>query len=102
MFPGAGCGPMSVGGWVVVGLFWVTFVGVVLWALSRLFPPSRGGGGPHEDTDDLDLRLAREQMDLLRTEPGAANSPPQGITGAGGQELTLQPTQVRKRSKVPD
>ena len=102
MFPGAGCGPMSVGGWVVAGLFWVTFVGVVLWAMSRLFPPSRGGGGLPEDTDDLDHRLAREQMDLLRTERGAASSTPQGITGAGGQKPTPRPTQVRTRSKVPD
>ena len=93
---------MSVGGWVVVGLFWVTFVGVVLWALSRLFPPSRGGGGLQEDTDDLDLRLAREQMDVLRTQPRAANSPSQGVTGAGAQKLTLQPTQARTRSRAPD
>ena len=102
MFPGLGCGPMSVGGWVVVGLFWVTFVGVVLWVLSRLFHPSRGGGGLHEETDDVDLRLAQEQMDLLRTEPWAATSPSQGVIGAGAQELTQQPAQARTRSKAPD
>ena len=102
MFPGAGCGQISVGGWVLVGLFWVTFVGLVLWALSRLFPRSRRGGGLHDETDDLDLRLAREQIDLLRTEPWATNSPPQSGTGVRGQKLPLQPTQVRTRSKAPD
>ena len=93
---------MSMGGWILVGLFWVTFVGLVVWALSRLFPRSRGGGGLHEDTDDLDLLLAREQMDLLRTKTRTANSPSQGVTGAGAQKLTLQPPQVRTRSKVPN
>ena len=102
MFPGVGCGPMSVGGWVLVGLFWATFLGLVLWALSRLFPRSRGGGGLHGDADNLDLRFAREQMYLSRTEAGAANSPPQSVTEAGGQKSTLQPPQVRARSRAPD
>ena len=64
MFPGAGCGQMSVGGWVLMGLFWATFLGLVLWALSRLFAPAQRDGGLHEDAEDLDLRLARGQMDL--------------------------------------
>jgi hypothetical protein len=64
MFPGAGCGQMSVGGWVLMGLFWVTFLGLVLWALTRLFSSSRGDGSLHEDSDDLALRLAREHGSL--------------------------------------
>jgi hypothetical protein len=63
MIPGAWCGQMGVGGWVLMGLFWATFLGLLLWALSRLFAPARGDGGLREDADDLDLRLARGQMD---------------------------------------
>lgn len=39
---GAWCGQLGVGGWVLMGLFWVTFLGLVLWALSRLFAPPGG------------------------------------------------------------
>ena len=102
MFPGVGCGQISVGGWVLVGLFWAAFLGLVLWALSRLFPPSRGVGGVPEDAGDHDLRLARERMDLAKTQAWAGNSPPQRVTESRGQELTEEPTQVRERSKAPD
>ena len=63
MFPGAGCGQMSVGGWVLMGLFWVTFLGLVLWALSRLFTPARPADGRDGDAEDLDQRLARGELD---------------------------------------
>ena len=65
MFPGAWCGHLGVGGWVVIGLFWATFLGLVLWALARLFAPARVTGGRNGDADDLDLRLARGEMDLF-------------------------------------
>ena len=39
MFLGPWCGQLGVGGWVLIGLFWATFVGLVLWAMSRLFAP---------------------------------------------------------------
>lgn len=64
MFAGAWCGQLGVGGWVLMGLFWVTFLGLVLWAVSRLFAPARGAGGLDRDGDDLDVRLARGQLDL--------------------------------------
>ena len=78
MFPGAGCGQMSLGGWVLMGLFWVTFVGLVLWVLTRLFSSGRWDGSFHEDSDDLALRSAREQMDLSSAEVWAG-SKPQGV-----------------------
>ena len=65
MFPGSWCGHLGVGAWVLMGLFWSTFLGLVLWALSRLFAPVRLAGGRDDDGDDLDLRLSRGQMDLL-------------------------------------
>ena len=64
MIPGAWCGQLGVGGWILMGLFWATFVGLVLWALSRMFAPVRDDNVVHEDSDDLDQPWAREQMDL--------------------------------------
>ena len=64
MILGAWCGQLGVGGWVLMGLFWATFVGLVLWALSRLFAPVREDEVLHEGADDLDQRWAHEQMDL--------------------------------------
>jgi hypothetical protein len=64
MILGAWCGQLGVGGWVLMGLFWATFVGLVLWALSRLFAPVRRDEVLHESADDLDQRWAPEQMDL--------------------------------------
>lgn len=64
MFPGAWCGHLGVGGWVVIGLFWATFLGLVLWALSRLFTPARPGDGRDRDAEDLDQRLARGELDF--------------------------------------
>jgi hypothetical protein len=64
MILGAWCGQLGVGGWILMGLFWATFVGLVLWALSRLFAPVREVDVVHESADDLDQRWAREQMDL--------------------------------------
>jgi hypothetical protein len=64
MILGAWCGQLGVGGWVLMGLFWATFLGLVLWALSRLFAPVREDEALHECADDLDQRWASEQMDL--------------------------------------
>ena len=80
MFAGAWCGQLGVGGWVLMGLFWVTFCGLVLWAVSRLFGSGRVTGSVEgdkrevDDVDDLDLRLARGELDVtqyrtLRDEP---------------------------------
>jgi uncharacterized membrane protein len=70
MFAGAWCGQLGLGGWVLMGLFWATFLGLVMWAVSRLFGPGRVAGGvdgdKHEvdDINDLDLRLARGELDV--------------------------------------
>jgi putative membrane protein len=80
MFAGAWCGQLGVGGWVLLGLFWATFLGLVLWAVSRLFGSGRVAdsvdGDNHDvaDVNDLDLRLARGELDVtqyrtLRDEP---------------------------------
>ncbi len=77
MFAGTWCGQYGLIGWVLMGLFWVTFLGLVVWAMSRLFAPTQVTDGhdvdvdDHEvgdrdvgDADDLVLRLARGQIDL--------------------------------------
>jgi uncharacterized membrane protein len=70
MFAGAWCGQVGVGGWVLLGLFWATFLGLVAWAVSRLFGPGRVAGGVDgdkrevDDVNDLDLRLARGELDV--------------------------------------
>src|SRR5665647_42241 len=70
MFAGVWCGQLGVGGWVLMGLFWATFLGLVLWAVSRLFGRDRGAGtGARDETevddaDNLDLRLARGELDV--------------------------------------
>lgn len=70
MFVGVWCGELGVGGWVLMGLFWATFLGLVLWAVSRLFRPASTTGGVDEaerevdDAHDLDLRLARGELDI--------------------------------------
>jgi uncharacterized membrane protein len=80
MFAGAWCGQLGVGGWVLMGLFWATFLGLVLWAVSRLFGSGRVTGSVEgdkrevDDVDDLDPRLARGELDVtqyrtLRDEP---------------------------------
>jgi hypothetical protein len=102
MFPGAGCGQISVGGWVLMGLFWATFVGLVLWALSRLFASTPRDRGLHEKSDALGLRLARGQVDPLSTEPCARNSPPDGVTAHSQSADERQPTQARIRSRAAD
>jgi len=83
MFAGAWCGQLGVGGWVLMGLFWATFLGLVLWAVSRLFGSGRVAGGADEDRheaddlDDLDLRLARGELNVtecrtLHEEPASS------------------------------
>ena len=70
MFANAWCGQLGLGGWVLMGLFWATFLGLVVWAVSRLFGFDRGPGDLDvdrrevDDAHDLDLRLARGELDV--------------------------------------
>ena len=69
MFAGAWCGQLGVTGWVLMGLFWATFLGLVLWAVSRLFGSGRAGGleGDRceaDDVDELGPRLAGGELDV--------------------------------------
>lgn len=92
MFPGAWCGQMGLGGWVLIGIFWAAFLGLVLWASSQLFAPARGDGGMREAAADLDLRLARGQMgpSEIRARREERPSPPD-ITERGAHEPPRSP-----------
>ena len=64
MFPGTWCGHLGVGAWALIGLFWATFLSLVVWAVGRLFTPSGPVGGRGSYDDELDLRLERGWVDL--------------------------------------
>jgi len=64
MWSNAWCGAMGLGGWVTMALFWTVFLGLVIWAVTRIFPtsPPRPGaeqapdpveGGHDRTTDEL-------------------------------------------------
>jgi len=59
MFTGSWCSGMGVGGWILMIGFWVALLGVIVWAVSRLFPST-----PQNDPLDLlDRRLAACDID---------------------------------------
>jgi putative membrane protein len=58
---------MGAGGWVLMILAWIALLGLVVWAISRLFPTRSGGDsrGQTAETPEeiLDRRLARGEID---------------------------------------
>lgn len=59
MLTGSWCSGMGVGGWVLMIGFWVALLGVIVWAVTQLFPSS-----PRNDALDLlDRRLAAGDID---------------------------------------
>lgn len=59
MFTGSWCTGMGVGGWVLMIAFWAALLGVIVWAVTQLFPSS-----PKSDALDLlDRRLAAGDID---------------------------------------
>lgn len=50
------CLDMGVAGWLLMGMFWLAFIALVLWALRQLFPlnrpstPTPGHVGPDPAT----------------------------------------------------
>jgi uncharacterized membrane protein len=60
MFAGGYCAGMGLGGWLLMIGFWASFVGLVVWAITRLFPSGdRRGDAEHA----LDRRLASGEID---------------------------------------
>ena len=71
VFADVWCGQLTVSGWVLMGLFWATFMGLVLWAVGRLFGLARGAAAadwPEREvggSDILVLRRALRGLDVL-------------------------------------
>lgn len=54
------CGGMSVAGWALMIGSWLAVIGLVVWAVTRLFP----SGGRRSDLEkELDRRLAAGELD---------------------------------------
>lgn len=57
---------MGGGGWVLMIFAWIALLGLIVWAISRLFPARSTGDGnePSAATADeiLDRRLARGEI----------------------------------------
>ena len=51
MFPGGYCAGLGIGGWLLMIGFWGVLIGVVLWAVARLFPSAPSTPSPEEPTD---------------------------------------------------
>lgn len=58
-------GDMSVAGWLLMMLFWVALLGVIVWAVARLFPARHGAPGELAERPEeiLDRRLAQGEID---------------------------------------
>ncbi len=60
MFGTGLCTGMGVGGWVLMIGFWALLLGVIVWAVTRLFPSDE----PLRDAGiELDRRLATGEID---------------------------------------
>ena len=59
---------MGAGGWVLMILAWVALIGLIVWAISRLFPARSASDSREQTTTEtpeeiLDRRLARGEID---------------------------------------
>jgi uncharacterized membrane protein len=67
MFGSGWCGSMGAGGWLLMALLWGSFLAVVVWAVTRLFPRARSRpGGPDGGESEgglLGRRLAAGEID---------------------------------------
>lgn len=57
---------MGAGGWLVMVLFWALLIGVVVWAVVRVFPQQPPGRSERRETalEVLDRRLASGEIDV--------------------------------------
>ena len=61
---GGGMGPL---GWLAMGAFWLTLLGLIVWLVVRLLPGSEGGATRstgESALEILDRRLASGEIDL--------------------------------------
>jgi putative membrane protein len=75
MLGGGFCNGMGAGGWLMMIGLWVAMLGLIVWAVTRIFPTNQP---VHDAQRTLDRRLAAGEIDpqtyrLIRDE----------LTGAG-------------------
>jgi putative membrane protein len=61
MFGFGWCSGMGAGGWLLMALFWGAFLGLVVWAVARVFPSERVDGRSAEQ--ELARRFAAGEID---------------------------------------
>jgi putative membrane protein len=63
---------MGAGGWIFMFLFWALLIGLVVWAVVRIFPSRQAGDAPATHVappraetakEILDRRLAKSEID---------------------------------------
>lgn len=68
MFSGTWCGNMGLTGWLVMATFWVAFLALVVWAVTRFVSPGRvlsheADRAVPDPRETLDRRLATGELD---------------------------------------
>jgi uncharacterized membrane protein len=63
MFGFGWCSGMGAGGWLLMLGFWGAFLGLVVWAVARVFPASRADSRTAEEA--LARRLASGEIDAV-------------------------------------
>ena len=64
MFGSGWCSGMGAGAWVFMGVFWVAFLGLVVWAVTRIFPSGAQEMPGEPAVDTLDRRLAAGEISV--------------------------------------
>ena len=64
MFPGGFCSGAGVAGWLIMIGFWVGFLALAVWVVTRLFPTSDRDDKPSDElSETLEHRLASGELD---------------------------------------
>lgn len=57
------CGAMGWSGWLMMAGFWIGFLALVVWGVTRLFPSARSPESRGDAYELLARRLARGEID---------------------------------------
>ena len=85
----AWCGQMGISGWLTMLALWGSFIALVAWAITRMFPAP-------QPADPTGVRaLAERSASDRATAESSGWSPP----AAAGEDLTPQPTRAPLRTR---
>ena len=57
------CGGTGIAGWLAMLVFWATFLGLAIWAVTRLFPTARTRNVSVGSPAELDRSLTAGELD---------------------------------------